>query len=193
MINTYHQLKKCLKVDAIANEQRKSSQNIKDQILYEHHYLNWKYIKLLRKDEYYSNNKKGINMLLRIYYRRKKNKLGEKLGFTIPPNVFDEGLRIWHFGNIVVNGYARVGKNCILHGDNCIGNDGLTMDAPIIGDNVDIGVGAKIIGNVRIGNNVIIGANAVVTRSFEEDNIVIAGVPARKIRNIDSEELACVK
>ena len=52
---------------------------------------------------------------------------------------------------------------------------------PVIGDNLDLGIGAKVIGDVRLGNNVKIGANAVVTRSFEENNITLVGLPARKV------------
>ena len=54
--------------------------------------------------------------------------------------------------------------------------------APVIGDNVYIGPGAKIFGDITIGNNVSIGANAVVNRSFP-DNVIIAGVPAKVIKN----------
>ena len=56
--------------------------------------------------------------------------------------------------------------------------------APIIKDNVDIGVGAKIIGDIVVEENIIIGANAIVRKNFDEKDIIIAGVPAKKIRNI---------
>ncbi|MNG39176.1 Serine acetyltransferase [compost metagenome] len=49
--------------------------------------------------------------------------------------------------------------------------------APIMGNNVDIGTGAKVLGNIRIGNNVVIGANAVVLTDVP-DNSVAVGVPA---------------
>ncbi|MBT0889312.1 hypothetical protein KJR38_03095 [Streptococcus lutetiensis] len=52
---------------------------------------------------------------------------------------------------------------------------------PVIGNNVDIGVGAKIIGNVTIADGIKIGANAVVNKSFYEEGITIVGVPARKV------------
>ena len=60
--------------------------------------------------------------------------------------------------------------------------------AAIIGDNVFIGSGAKIIGEVTIANNIAIGAGAVVTKSFSEDNITIAGVPAKIISHKGSEK-----
>ena len=145
-------------------------------IFHEHEYEIWKFVRLLRLEEH-------SNGIIKYLYGRKKNKLGSKLGFMIPAGVFSEGLLIYHYGNIIINGYSKVGKNCILHGDNCIGNDGIEPDkAPCIGDNVDIGVGAKIIGDIKIANNITIGAGAVVVNSFDEEGIVIAGIPAKKIK-----------
>lgn len=149
---------------------------LKCRLLKEHEYYIWRYIIFLRREE-----SSKIN-IFKLYWRKKKNMLGAKLGITIYADVFDEGLHIWHYGNIVVNGYSKVGKNCVLHGDNCIGNNGKSDEAPIIGNNVDIGVGAKIIGNVTIADDIRIGAGAVVINSFYEKGITIGGVPARKLR-----------
>lgn len=151
-------------------------------VLREHEYYIWKYQKLLRKEEYYAIKN---NTILSTYYRIRKNKLGRKLGFTIHKFVFAQGLRIWHYGNITVNANAKVGRNCTLHGDNCIGNNGKDNNCPQIGDNVELGVGAKIIGNVTLGDNVIIGAGAVVTNSFPNGNVVLVGIPARIKRKLE--------
>ena len=70
----------------------------------------------------------------------------------------------------------------ILHGSNCIWNNGYTLDSPIIGDNVRLGVGTKVIGNVRIDDNITIAAGLVVVNSSEEPGITIGGIPARKIK-----------
>lgn len=51
----------------------------------------------------------------------------------------------------------------------------------MLGNNVDVGAGAAIIGNVHIGNNVLIGANSVVTHDIP-DNAIVAGNPARILR-----------
>jgi serine O-acetyltransferase len=59
-------------------------------------------------------------------------------------------------------------------------NRGVRKGYPVIGDNVYIGPGAKIVGNVHIGNNVAIGANCVVTKDIP-DNSVVVGVPGRVI------------
>lgn len=146
----------------------------------EHESMIWKYQLLLRREEWYHTL--GFRLLSTIY-RRRKNKLGERLGFTIPKGTFGPGLKIWHYGNIVVNAHATIGKNCVLHGDNCIGKKGMGDDAsPIIGDNVDIGVGAKIIGGITIASNVVIAAGAVVNKSCLEENVVLAGVPAKIVK-----------
>ncbi|MDB4586226.1 hypothetical protein OAE01_02040 [Akkermansiaceae bacterium] len=103
------------------------------------------------------------------------------MNIEIYPGCFDEGLRIFHYG-IVVNPKARIGKNCKLHGNNCIGNNGTDPGAPIIGDDVDIGFGAVVIGNVVIPDGTVIGANAVVCRSIEGDGHVVVGIPAKIIQ-----------
>lgn len=150
-------------------------------LLREHEYYIWRYQRLLRKEEFYA--KKG-NTILSTFFRIRKNIKGRKLGFTIHKFVFGPGLRIWHFGNITVNAEARVGKNCTLHGDNCIGNNGKDNKCPVIGDNVELGVGAKIIGDVVLGDNIIIGAGAIVNHSFPDGNVVIAGVPAKIVKRL---------
>ncbi|MFC2064935.1 serine O-acetyltransferase [Chloroflexota bacterium] len=65
-------------------------------------------------------------------------------------------------------------------------NRGEREGYPVIGDNVYIGPGAKIIGKVHVGNNVAIGANCVVTKDVP-DNAVVAGVPGRVISMKGSE------
>lgn len=139
------------------------------------------FLRYLALEERLLKSPSFLKKIVLLFVRRSRNKLGVLLGFHIPAGCFQEGLLIYHSGSIIVNANARIGKNCVLHGENCIGNNGVTEDAPVIGDNCDIGVGAKIIGGVRLGNNVRIGANSVVTKSFDEDDIVLVGIPARKL------------
>jgi len=83
-----------------------------------------------------------------------------------------------HFGGIVISGYARFGDNCRIRNGVVVGLRRVDeLAAPMIGDNVDIGAGAKLLGPIRIGNNVLIGANAVVITSVP-DNCIAIGVPA---------------
>ncbi len=88
------------------------------------------------------------------------------------------GFVIDHFGGIVVSGFARFGDNCRIRNGVVVGLARVDDPcAPVIGDNVDIGAGAKVLGRIRVGNNVSIGANAVVTRDVPDDCIAV-GVPA---------------
>jgi serine O-acetyltransferase len=83
-----------------------------------------------------------------------------------------------HFGGIIVSGYARFGDNCRIRNGVVVGLRRVEEPvAPIIGNNVDIGAGAKLLGPIRIGDNSIIGANAVVIEDVPENSIAI-GVPA---------------
>ena len=137
----------------------------------------------LRYYEYYANQQRTLwNRLMTLWFYYIHKKLSYKLGYTIYKNTFGPGVCFCHYGTLVVNKEARIGKKCRIHVGVNIGNQG---GAPIIGDNVYIGPGAKIFGPVTIGNNVVIGANAVVNHSFP-DNVVIAGVPAKIIKQNSS-------
>ena len=106
-----------------------------------------------------------------------------KLGISIPPETqIGSGFYIGHFGGIVVNSLSKIGKNCNISQGVTIGqaNRGKNQGYPVLGDNIYIGPGAKIIGAVTIGNNVAIGANCVVTKNIP-DNSVVIGVPGRVI------------
>ena len=83
-----------------------------------------------------------------------------------------------HFGGIVISGYAKFGDDCRIRNGVVVGL-ARTDDpcAPVIGNNVDIGAGAKVLGRIRVGNNVVIGANAVVVRDVADDSIAV-GIPA---------------
>lgn len=137
-------------------------------------------IKYMRYEEYFLSKSGPINKLFSLYYNRRKNCLGNKLGIVLPANCFKEGLTIFH-GDIIVNAGVKAGKNCRLHGQNCLGNDGTSMEAPTLGDNVDIGVGAKVIGGIYIADNVKIGAGAVVVKSSTKKGATLVGVPAHEI------------
>lgn len=87
--------------------------------------------------------------------------------------------RIDHFGGIIISGD-------VVFGDDCIVRNGVTVGlkhtghrgSPILGDRVDIGAGAKILGPIRIGDDVLIGANAVVLTDVPSNSLAV-GVPAR--------------
>jgi len=143
----------------------------------------WKFQKLLRLLEYRLNCKKSIfSKLYTLWIRYKFQKESVRLGFSISPNSCGKGLEIGHYGDIVINGNARIGENCTIAGAGVlIGEDLKTPNAPVIGSNCYIGPGAKIIGNIHIADGVTIAANAVVVHDVIESYITVGGIPARKI------------
>ena len=116
----------------------------------------WKYQKRLRKLEYHLNNNHSIRKIL---YKYLLQKIGNKYGLHIPPNVFGIGLKIMHLGPILVNKNSKIGNNCSIHTNTSIVAHGIEDSAPTIGDNC------------------VIGAGAVVNKNFK-NNVTIAGVPA---------------
>lgn len=138
----------------------------------------YKFICALRMAEYYKEKSKVKYVL----YLRKANIRGERLGYFIAPGVLGEGVRIFHRGTIIINTNSIIGDGCLFHGNNCIGNNGSDNRCPRIGRKVELGIGAKVIGDVELADSIIVGANAVVTKSFLEPGITIAGIPAKRIK-----------
>ena len=142
------------------------------------------FLRTLRKTEYYYNCKtnKIITSICYYIYRIRLRRLGLKLGYSIPINVFGPGLSLPHYGTIIVNPNAHVGANCRLHACVNIGASGGDTNAPQIGDNVYIGPSAILFGNIRIADNVTIGANATVNKSCDKTNVALAGSPAKIVK-----------
>ncbi len=139
-----------------------------------------KIIKVSKKQRALRDLKKK-NILQKIEYvllTRKRNKLAPKRNVWLQGKI-GKNPKIFH-ANVIVNQYAEVGDNVVFHGNNCIGNDGKNVYAcPKIGNNVEIGYGATVIGDIVIADNTVIGAGAVVTHSCEESGCILVGVPAR--------------
>lgn len=141
----------------------------------------WKYIEALRYSEYHINRNGIYHKLLKMWFNHKLRHLARITDFQIPPNTVGAGLTIWHWGPIIINPEARIGKNCTLNPMIIIGHKAPGEGAPRIGDNVFIGGGAKIIGNVTIGDNVTIAPNAVVVKDIPS-NVVVGGIPCKIIK-----------
>ena len=105
-----------------------------------------------------------------------------------PKTNIGKGIYLGHAMGIVISEKARIGDNSNISQFVTIGqkNRGPYKGYPIIGNNVYIGPGAKIIGSVHVGNDVAIGANCVVTKNVP-DHAVVVGVPARIISYDGSE------
>lgn len=149
---------------------------IRSMLTHEDNYLLWKYVYYLRREE-----RAGWKPMA-LYWRRRKNDLGSRLGIIAYAGCCGKGLKIWHYGSVIISGDARLGENCTFHGQACIGNNGITQAAPVIGNNVDFGVGCRVIGDIYIADDVKIGANAVVTKSCYEKGAVLVGIPAKILK-----------
>ena len=136
----------------------------------------WKYQRRLRITEYHYNTGHKIRY---VFSRIKLHRLQFRYGMKVRLNSCGKGLKIMHLGSLLTNG--DIGEDCSLHVNVAIVSGGRDTGTPIIGNNNVLGVGAVVVGSVKLGNGIAVGANAVVTKSFEEDNIAIAGIPAKKI------------
>lgn len=151
----------------------------------------FRFYKSLRRVEYYSNCRKDcFGRLIAKLLRKKHRVLCDKYNWTIPINVFKEGLSIVHVGTIVVSSKAKIGKNCRIHVCVNIGSAWIKGEpgAPTLGDNVYIAPGVKMFGPIIIGSNTAIGANAVVNKSFPDGNCTIAGIPASVVSTNNSSK-----
>jgi serine O-acetyltransferase len=102
-------------------------------------------------------------------------------GISLPKSVpVGPGLRIHHFGGIVVHDQARIGANCTLRHGVTIGDREAGGAVPVLEDDVDIGAYAQILGGVRIGRGARIGAMSVVLRDVPPGATAV-GNPARVI------------
>lgn len=122
--------------------------------------------------------------LLGLYYRFIIRRLGYKYGIQIPVGTeIGEGFYIGHYGTIVINVKAKIGKNCNITHNTTIGqaNRGKLKGYPTIGDNVYIGTGAVIVGNINIGSNVLIAPNSFVNMDVPDRSVVV-GNPAKIIK-----------
>lgn len=150
----------------------------------------WRFQIRLRRAEYTDRCCRHFWQLpYRLYSRYLYHCSSVRLGFSVPLHVFEEGLSIAHYGCLVVNSEAHIGKNCRIQECVTIGATGGSSLAPEIGDNVFIGSGARIIGNIRIADRIAIGAGSVVVSSFLIPGITIAGVPAKQISCKPSDAL----
>lgn len=102
---------------------------------------------------------------------------GVELGNDI---TLGSGVYFIHSLGTVVGGDARVGDRVRFMGCNTVGT-ARDNGYPVIGDDVEVGCGARILGPVRIGARAVIGANAVVLDDVPPDTVVV-GIPARVVR-----------
>ena len=124
--------------------------------------------------------RKALSLVYRVLYKLVQIVTGIELPCEVP---IGRGFIIEHSGGIVVSGFARFGENCRIRNGVVVGLARVEDPcAPQIGDHVDIGAGAKLLGSIRIGNHVHIGANATVLMGARigHHSVVGAGAVVRE-------------
>ena len=149
-------------------------------------YFVYKFMYHLRRYEYLiSISSKSIFLKFRrLYHLNRYQKYARILGYVIGDGVLGDDVVFYHRASIIINSDARVGDGCRFHGDAVLGvkNTG-SKGCPVLGKDVDIGAGAKILGDIYIADNVVIGANSVVIHSVETPGATVAGIPAKEIKS----------
>ena len=148
--------------------------SLKDRILFP---LQIKYL------YYFRNAKTAKNYFLRRYYKLRLRHISNVSNIQIPVETqIGEGFYIGHFGTIVINPKAVLGKNVNVAVGVIIGqtNRGKKAGAPRISDRCWIGSNAVIVGDVRIGTDVLIAPGAYVNFDVPDHSIVI-GNPGKII------------
>lgn len=173
MIKTKDDLNYYLLCDKVARGETKARPSLIGDRL-------WKFQILYRKAEYHYNNREKLwhklaYMFTYWRFRRRRDRLCSEL----PLNVFAEGLVIWHGQNIIVNEHARVGRNFSISAGCCIGH--VNGQTPVIGDNVEMTLGSRVLGGVTIANDVTIGAGALVLKDIDTPYTTWGGLPAKCI------------
>lgn len=137
-------------------------------------------VKLYYKISHFLYKKKRF-IIARIISEKAKRKTGIEIhpGATIGKNLF-----IDHGMGVVIGETCVIGDNVTLFHGVTLGGTGKEKGKrhPTIGNNVFIGSGAKILGNITIGNNVKIGANSVILESIP-DNVTVVGIPGKIIKH----------
>lgn len=130
-----------------------------------------------------------LGLLLRIIARLLHMCIMVVCGINIQPySNIGRGFAIHNFSCIFVL-VERAGDNLTLNQGVTVGNVRGSKRPPILGNNVYVGSGAKVLGEVTLGDNVVIAANSLVVNDVP-DNCTVAGVPARIIsREAKSEYL----
>jgi serine O-acetyltransferase len=140
----------------------------------------------------YTIQQQWLRLPMSILYKILKLLSQILTGIDLPCEVqVGRRLIIEHFGDIIISGDTVIGDDVVIRNGVTIGlkRTGIA-GAPIIGNRVDIGAGAKILGAIRIGDDVVIGANAVVLKDIPANSLAV-GVPAtikpRKLANENSD------
>jgi serine O-acetyltransferase len=129
-----------------------------------------------------------LSILYRSLYRKIRNTYGIDLPYTVK---LGRRVVIEHQSAIIIHGYSTIGDDCIIRQGVTLGNRYLDkpLESPQLGDRVNVGAGAKILGKVNLGDNVNIGANAVVLSDVPAGKTAV-GIPAKILASTNNHENA---
>ena len=182
MITTKKQLKDYIEMDMSRYKKRR---NWLCYFLFgDESYAIRRFLKIWRKTEFYYNtlDKRNPLSVLRFacfFFRYRRMQLHYKL--FLPLNVVGPGLYIPHrMGGLIINA-LQVGRNFSISSGCIVGKKDCNENRPVIGDNVEMCIGSKIIGKVVVGNNSVIAPNSVVVKDIPSYDVV-SGIPAKSIR-----------
>lgn len=184
MISSFSDYKEYLLHDARANIKRDSCSWLRMQLNVwygNESYRFFQYMQALRKYEYCLNCTSGfIGKVRCIIAKIRWHRIGAKCNVFIKPNVVGYGFRVPHLvGGVIIN-CKSVGNYCTANTGVVVGNNNKGGMA-VIGDNVDLTIGCKVIGGVSIGDNVTVAPNSVVVKDVPE-NAVVTGIPAKILK-----------
>jgi serine O-acetyltransferase len=144
----------------------------------------FKYSFFMRSARYFKSS--GLLLLpCYLFCRLLLNHYQYKYGISIPYNTeIGPGLYIGHFGGIIVNSDAKIGRNCNINQEVTVGATygGKYPGSPTIMHNVYLGPGSKIIGGIILESHVAVGANCVLTKPVPEGGIAV-GIPGNVVSN----------
>lgn len=142
----------------------------------------WRFIRNLRLYEYAINNSNGIYGKIRLILRKIRfSHLKLKTGVMVLPNTIGYGFKILHMTGGIMISCKEAGNYLTVSGGVVVGQIGKLENIPTIGNKVNLAVGAKVMGKIKIGDNVMVAPNSLVIRNVPSDCTVF-GVPAKKLK-----------
>lgn len=151
---------------------------------------------------FFHNPGMSFSLLYRIEYSLLTHSYLKYIGYVLYPIYF---LITYFILDVDIPPLSRIGKGLYIHNKNVVTSDIVTgnnltligpltigrnlgkKESPILGNNITICAGARIIGGIRIRDNVIVGANAVVISNIPK-NVIVGGIPAKIIKKISTKE-----
>ena len=119
----------------------------------------------------------GFTLLYRSMFRYVRNHYGVEIPFSAK---IGRRVVIEHQGGIVIHGCSVIGDDCVIRQGVTLGNRYMhsPFDAPVLGQRVNVGAGAKLLGGIQVGDDASIGANSVVLKDVPAGGTAV-GIPAR--------------